>query len=104
MITSPGNWRPLNGLVGVIGMEFYATRACPRLRNGTRDLVELVWIVRIAANFRGNEAVIPDSHQGGHYSRPVNIAFAQVDVAPWLAAGAKLVILDVQALDARPQR
>src|SRR3954454_15751043 len=36
MITSPGNWRPLNGLVGVIGMEFYATRPCPRLRNGTR--------------------------------------------------------------------
>jgi hypothetical protein len=26
MITSPGNWRPLNGLVGVIGMEFYPTR------------------------------------------------------------------------------
>ena len=26
MITSPGNWRPLNGLVAVIGMEFYPTR------------------------------------------------------------------------------
>src|ERR1700680_2546642 len=25
-ITSPGNWRPLNGLVGVIGMDFYPTR------------------------------------------------------------------------------
>src|SRR3954454_21081640 len=37
MITSPGNWRPLNGLVGVIGMEFYATRPCPRLRNGTGE-------------------------------------------------------------------
>src|SRR3954453_22622042 len=35
MITTPGNWRPLNGLVGVIGMEFYSTRPCPRLRNGS---------------------------------------------------------------------
>src|SRR3954447_22508213 len=39
MITSPGNWRPLNGLVGVIGMEFYATRPCPRLRNGTENRI-----------------------------------------------------------------
>jgi hypothetical protein len=26
IITSPGNWRPLNGLDGVIGMDFYPTR------------------------------------------------------------------------------
>jgi hypothetical protein len=31
------SWRPLNGLPGVIGMEFYATtRPCPGLRNGTQ--------------------------------------------------------------------
>jgi acyl-CoA synthetase (AMP-forming)/AMP-acid ligase II len=35
IITSPGNWRPLNGLDGVIGMDFYPTRLQPRLRNGT---------------------------------------------------------------------
>src|SRR6516164_7802580 len=26
IITSPGNWRPLNGWDGVIGMDFYPTR------------------------------------------------------------------------------
>src|SRR4051812_20232676 len=36
MIVSPGNWRPLNGLVGVIGIAFYPTGTRRRLRNGTR--------------------------------------------------------------------
>src|SRR4051812_170224 len=44
MITSPGNWRPLNGLVRVIGMEFYATRPCPRLRNGSAQRIFLLLI------------------------------------------------------------
>jgi hypothetical protein len=35
IITAPGNWRPLNGLDGVIGMDFYPTRLQPRPRNGT---------------------------------------------------------------------
>ena len=35
MITSPGKWRHLNGLVGVIGVRFYPTRRLPRFRNRT---------------------------------------------------------------------
>src|SRR5688500_14812422 len=35
-ITSPGYWRPLNGFVGVIGMDSYPTRDNPNLRNGTQ--------------------------------------------------------------------
>src|SRR5687768_10921479 len=36
-ITSPGYWRPLNGLVGVIGMDFlpYQSRTQPSQRNPT---------------------------------------------------------------------
>src|SRR5262249_56000661 len=35
-ITSPGYWRPLNGLVGVIGMSLYGSRtASSAVRNGT---------------------------------------------------------------------
>jgi hypothetical protein len=36
-ITSPGKWRPLNGWVGVIGMDFYPTRPHHQFRNGTLD-------------------------------------------------------------------
>jgi hypothetical protein len=34
-ITSPGKWRPLNGLVGVIGMELYPTRPHHQFRYET---------------------------------------------------------------------
>src|SRR5215813_15632902 len=37
-ITSPGYWRPLNGLVGVIGMSLYGSRtASSAVRNGNID-------------------------------------------------------------------
>src|SRR5262249_46356520 len=38
-ITSPGKWRPLNGLVAVIGMNFYPTRSYSRTLQW--NLVEL---------------------------------------------------------------
>jgi hypothetical protein len=38
-ITSPGYWRPLNGLCGLIGMEFHPIKdASSQVRNGTRKL------------------------------------------------------------------
>src|SRR5437016_2493944 len=39
-ITSPGNWRPLNGLCGLIGMDFYPIKLpAPKLATEPRILL-----------------------------------------------------------------
>jgi len=38
-----GKWRPLNGSVRVIGMDFYPTRPHHQRRNGTTSSAHIYW-------------------------------------------------------------
>src|SRR5450631_2366912 len=88
-MTSPGNWRPLNGLCGLIGMDFYPIRMRPRssqrnpthLASVTKDREEsdpgkrykMICYIQEPEEWRGyNTMVSPDGlHWTRHSPKPI---------------------------------
>src|SRR5215831_10385544 len=79
-ITSPGKWRPLNGLLEVIGMDFYPTKPHHQPRNGTQTGDDPIRSAQLGRTFAtailrsaadGGPAPIRQPHCGARPALPV---------------------------------